>query len=527
MAILFSIPIATVLLGASVCLSIAFFLYGLNILHLTLRARKYTHALAPELQQKERVAIHLPVYNEFYVVGRLLRACTQLAARYGRELVRIYVVDDSSDETSAEIDELVGSLGREGFRFKVIRRGTRDGFKAGALQEALKQTEEPYFAVFDADFVPPEEFFDRTLPYMANPKVGFVQCRWAHLDRRYNTITESLAIGVDAHFLVEQQGRNGSGYLMNFNGSAGLMRTSAVNEAGGWSADTLAEDLDLSYRLQLTGYRGEYLSQIEVPGELPPTITSLKRQQGRWARGSMQTAKKLLGRIRKSEELSIGQKVEAGIHLTYYMVHPLMVASFLLAVAATLLNVDVIRYAVNVSIPTLTATRLSGQALGAGLVFVTIAVAPWLVFSALVVLSTLAVLYYCLEAVRVQKLGLWQNVKQVVLLVILGYGISISNTVQALSGLLSSKTGTFLRTPKYAITSKEETWRGKKYQIPLNMTNLLEAGGVGLGLIALLDAFASGNLGIVPILVIYFSGYLLVFSLTLNQTLRAAGRVDV
>jgi cellulose synthase/poly-beta-1,6-N-acetylglucosamine synthase-like glycosyltransferase len=340
-------------------------------------------------------------------------------------------------------------------------------------------------------------------------------------------ITESLAVGVDAHFLVEQQGRNGSGYLMSFNGSAGLIRTEAVVKAGGWGTDTLAEDLDLSYRMQLAGYKGVYLDDVEVPGELPPTITSLKRQQGRWARGSIQTARKLLGRIRKSKELSGIQKLEAGIHLTYYMVHPLMVASFLLAVAATLLNVDVIRYAVNVSLPSLAGKGLLESLTGAKLIFATVAVAPWLVFSVLVVLSTLSVLYYCVGAIRVQKLGLLEDVKQIVLLVILGYGISISNTVQALSGLVSRNTGEFLRTPKYAITRKEETWKGKRYQLPLDATNLFEAGGVALGIIAMLRAVETGNIGIIPILAIYLAGYLLVFSLTIHQTLWASGRVDL
>ena len=478
------------------------------------------------MSEKPAVAIHLPVYNEVYVVGRLLEACTKVASKYGRELVKIYVADDSSDETAERIDTLVSGFARNGYNFQVIRRGTREGFKGGALREALKETTESYFAVFDADFIPPEDFLDRTVPYLMNPRVGFVQCRWGHLDRNYNVITESLAIGVDAHFLVEQQGRNGSGYLMSFNGSAGLIRSEAAVKAGGWNVDTLAEDLDLSYRMQLAGYRGVYLSEVEVPGELPPTITSLKRQQGRWARGSMQTARKLLGRVRKSKELNTSQKIEAGIHLTYYLVHPLMVASFLLAVAATLLNIDVMRYAVNISFPALTELGLMQGFTGASLAFVTISIAPWLVFSVLVVLSTMAVLYYCIEAMRVQKLGLLENIRTLTLLVILSYGISISNAVQTLSGLISRNVGVFLRTPKYAITTREETWKGKRYQLPLSATSLFEAGGVALGIIAIVRAATTGNIGIIPILGIYLAGYLLVFSLTIHQTLRASGRID-
>jgi cellulose synthase/poly-beta-1,6-N-acetylglucosamine synthase-like glycosyltransferase len=332
-------------------------------------------------------------------------------------------------------------------------------------------------------------------------------------------ITETLAIGVDAHFLLEQPGRWSSGYMMNFNGSAGLLRREAIIRAGGWQSNTLAEDLDVSYRMQLAGYHAVYLKDLEVPAELPPTITSLKRQQGRWARGSLQTAKKVMPTIFRSSNLSIRQKLEAFVHLTYYLVHPLMVASFLLAVMATFLNIDVINYAVDISIPTFQVSRLATwEGISSGLIFLTFQVAPWVIFSGLVVLSTLAVLYYCMEAVRIQKLSLIQNLKQIVLLVILGYGISISNSVSALTGLLSPQTGTFLRTPKYAITTKEQTWKGKKYQLSLNKVTLLEGLSVLIGSLAVARAVQTNNIGIIPILAIYMAGYLLVFALTVSHS---------
>jgi cellulose synthase/poly-beta-1,6-N-acetylglucosamine synthase-like glycosyltransferase len=306
---------------------------------------------------------------------------------------------------------------------------------------------------------------------------------------------------------------------MTFNGSAGLLRTEAIVKAGGWQSNTLAEDLDVSYRMQLAGYHAIYLKDLEVPAELPPTITSLKRQQGRWARGSMQTAKKVMPTIFRSRMLSVNQKLEAFVHLTYYLVHPLMVASFLLAIIATFLNIDVINYAVDISIPTLQIGRLASTAdLTSGLIFFTFQIAPWVIFTTLVVLSTLAVLYYCMEAVRVQKLGLLQNLKQIFLLVILGYGISISNSVSALSGLLSPQTGTFLRTPKYAITAKDQTWKGKKYQLSLNRVTLLECLAVVVGSLAVARAFQTNNVGIIPILAIYLAGYLLVFVLTVSHS---------
>jgi cellulose synthase/poly-beta-1,6-N-acetylglucosamine synthase-like glycosyltransferase len=513
---------ASVLLFTSLLLSFAFLIYGLNTLHLTIRSRRYKPAPTASLATRPPVAIHLPIYNELYVVGRLLASCAKAAERYGIDLVRIYVLDDSTDETSQEIDRLVSGYSSQGFRFRVIRRGSRLGFKAGALQAALVETTEKYVAVFDADFLLPPDFLEGPVAIMEEDKeVGFVQSRWGHLDRDYNAVTQSVAIGIDAHFLLEQRGRNGSGYLMNFNGSAGVLQADAIREAGGWASDTLAEDLDLSYRIQLAGFRGVYLNDLEVPGEVPPTIASLKRQQGRWARGSLQTAKKLLRKIFSSRRLSVGQKMEAGIHLTYYLVHPLMVASFLLAVAADFLSIDVLRYGISITVPALfTAPNSVGVRMD------TIQVVPWLVFSTLVILSTLSVLMYCVQAVSVQKLGLLRSLKWILFLAILGYGTSISNSVQALNGLLSSKTGTFSRTPKYAVVQTNEDWRDKKYQIPLNVTNFLEAGAVVLAILASAWAVLTVNLGILPILLVYLTGYAFILYLTARQRMESAGRRD-
>ncbi|MDG7021286.1 MAG: glycosyltransferase [Nitrososphaerota archaeon] len=504
-------PLADIILGVSILLSISFFVYGINTLHLTRRARRYSQPSQAGLTSRPQVAVHLPVYNEYYVADRLLGACARMADRYGRALVRVCVIDDSDDETRQKLDDLVRRYSDEGYRVEVLRRGTRAGFKAGALQAALEKTDERFVAVFDADFAPTEEFLDRTVPFMLqDEKVGFVQCRWTHFDRGYNMVTETIAIGIDAHFLLEQPGRWSSGYLMNFNGSAGLLRTSAIVSAGGWNTDTLAEDLDLSYRMQLSGFKPVYLKDVKVPAELPPTITSLKRQQGRWARGSIQTARKVWPTVYASKKLSFRQKFEAFVHLTYYMVHPLMVASFVLALLAVFLNVNVISYAVKVTVPKTALGTLSLE------------VVPWAVFTLMIFLSTISVLYYCVEAVRTQKLGILRNIKQIFLLVIIGYGISVSNSVSALSGLLSSKTGVFLRTPKYAITSKDGSWRGKKYQLPLNRETVFETIASAVGVVALVYAVTENNLGIIPILAVYVAGYLLVLVMTFSQSVTRA-----
>lgn len=516
MIVLSESSLASVLLFTSLLLSVAFAVYGFNILYLTLVSRRYRQTPIPTLAARPPVAVHLPIYNELYVVERLLSSCARMAEHYGLDLVRIYVIDDSTDETRSEIDRVVSGFASRGHHLRVIRRGNRYGFKAGALQAALEETTEEYVAVFDADFVPPPDFLDRTVPALEQDQtVGFVQARWGHIDRNYSEVTKAVAVGVDAHFLLEQTGRNGNGYLMNFNGSCGVLRASAIRDAGGWDSDTLAEDLDVSYRMQLAGYRGVYVNDLEVPGELPPTITSLKRQQGRWARGSLQAAKKLAKRIGPSRKLSKGQKFEAAIHLTYYLVHPLMVASFLLAVSADFLRVDVIRYAVSFSFPKA----------GGGTSF-TLEVAPWVFFSALVVLSTLAVFIYCFEAVRLQRLGLASSARQIIILVVLGYGISISNSVQALGGILLNQTGTFSRTPKYAIVRSRQTWKGKNYQIPFNKTNALEGGAMALAAAATAYAWGTFNLGIIPILLVYLTGYSFIFFLSVAQALGVRGAVD-
>ena len=507
------------IMAVSLFLTLAFLVYLANSLFLLLKSKKSQPAQEVALTTRPEVAIHLPIYNEFYVVDRVIQACTRVAEKYGKDKVRIYVIDDSTDETRAKVDSLVSEFGAQGFRFKVVRRGTRRGFKAGALQSAFGLTTEKYVAVLDADFVPPPDFLNRTVGMLEEDEsIGFVQARWGHLDRDYNLLTGSVAIGIDAHFLLEQRGRNGAGYLMVFNGSAGVLRSSAIREAGGWDDDTLTEDLDLSYRLQLAGYRGVFLGDLQVPGELPPTVTGLKRQQGRWARGYMQTSKKLLGRIRKSKALTRSQKIEAGIHLTYYIVHPLMVISFLLVVSAALLPGNLAQQEVFVPFPGVPG----GSSGTAGF-----DVNASQIFPLLVVFSTLMVLYYSVESLRIQNIELKSSTKQVFLLMVLGYGMSISNSVQAIAGLVSKETGTFFRTPKYAVTKAGESWRKKNYQLPLNSVTALEGAAVLLGTIALSQAISADNMAILPILSMYIIGYGSVLALTLGNALGRTGRRDI
>jgi cellulose synthase/poly-beta-1,6-N-acetylglucosamine synthase-like glycosyltransferase len=264
-------------LSLSMTLTLLFFLYGFNHYYLLFAARRYKSPNMPSDLSGEvpRIVIHLPVYNEKYVIRRLVDACARMAEQYGIESVKILIIDDSDDDTGDIVDQVVEDYIKQHLQIAVLRRGCRQGFKAGALQAALDKTEEEFIAIFDADFIPPPDFLLRTLPYFIHDEgLGVIQTRWAHVNRDYNILTRAIAIGIDVHFLIEQAGRYASGCLQNFNGSGGILRKTALIEAGGWQADTLAEDLDASYRIQFQGYHVLYLKDVLSPGEVPSTVPS-------------------------------------------------------------------------------------------------------------------------------------------------------------------------------------------------------------------------------------------------------------
>ena len=272
------------------------------------------------------VTLQLPVYNERQVVARLIRSAARLD--YPRHRFDIQVLDDSTDDTAALIDQTVREVRDElGVSVAVLRRPHRDGFKAGALAHGLKRARGDYLAIFDADFVIPPHFLRRAVALLApHPEVACVQGRWGHLNREENWLTRAQSVGIDGHFAAEQGARGYTRLCLNFNDTAGLWRRQAIADAGGWQGDTLTEDLDLSYRAQLAGYRLRYDLDLECPAEIPNTIAALKSQQQRWAKGSMETAIKLLPEIFRSRRLSLAQKLEAVLHLTHYAVAVFMCA---------------------------------------------------------------------------------------------------------------------------------------------------------------------------------------------------------
>jgi cellulose synthase/poly-beta-1,6-N-acetylglucosamine synthase-like glycosyltransferase len=282
-----------------------------------------------------RVTVQLPIFNEQYVVDRLLDAVCKLD--YPREKLDIQLLDDSTDETIEVARALVERYAALGHPVSYLHRDNRRGFKAGALEEGLKTAKGEFVAIFDADFVPPPDFLLKCIHHFTNPKIGMVQTRWTHINRNYSLLTEVEAILLDGHFVLEHSGRARSGVFFNFNGTAGMWRRTAIDDAGGWQHDTLTEDTDLSYRAQLNGWKFLYLQDVECPAELPVEMTAFKTQQARWAKGLIQVSKKILPRVLISE-VPRSVKIEAWYHLTANLSYPLMIVLSVLLLPAMVIR---------------------------------------------------------------------------------------------------------------------------------------------------------------------------------------------
>ena len=511
-----------VFLTSSLIVTLLFFIYGFNHYYLLSAARRYKSPKLPPYPSGHRpgVAIHLPVFNEKYVIHRLIAACARMAEEYDIERVKIFIIDDSDDETADMLDKVVEDYQEKHFRIEVLRRGSRQGFKAGALQLALEKTEEEFIAIFDADFIPTPDFLVLTIPYFIDDeRLGIIQSRWTHINRDYNILTRAIALGIDVHFLIEQAGRYATGCFQNFNGSGGILRKKALWEAGGWQSDTLAEDLDTSYRIQLHEYRILYLKDLLSPGEVPPTVPSFKKQQARWACGSLRTAKKLLPILMANRDLGVKKRLEAFIHLTGYMVHPLMFTSFILACLATLLRVDSFRIADILS-------QLQGG-FNSETLRATAARAPeyvtWGLVGVLILLCTVAAWIPPVVALKGQSLPMSRKISIVLTLYLLGCGISLSNTIEAVKALFTNRDWAFKRTPKYAIQHDKEEWRDKRYQVSLDFVCFLELVLVCLGVSAIAYAVWRSNFGVLLILVPFTAAYAFVSTLTILQSRREGG----
>jgi cellulose synthase/poly-beta-1,6-N-acetylglucosamine synthase-like glycosyltransferase len=496
----------------SLILTLLFFLYGFNHYYLLNATRKYlTPTLPDETYNRPNVSIHLPVYNEKYVIQRLLDACASMAVEYGTDKVTIKILDDSTDDTTLEVDRIVDDY-KSKVHMEILRRTDRCGFKAGALQAALDATNEEFIVIFDADFIPPRDFLLQTIPYFAkNDRLGIIQSRWTHLNRNYSLLTKAIALGIDVHFLIEQTGRFAMGCLQNFNGSGGVLRKKAIIDAGGWQSDTLSEDLDLSYRMQNIGYKILFLKDLLSPGEVPPTIPSFKKQQGRWACGSLRTARKLLPTLMKNKFLGWNQRLQAFIHLTGYILHPMMLAAFLLICTVTLTGLN--NPAIPDAIPfgNILDTEIAVK-------FATLQQLAWGLLFWLIAFCTLAPWISMIVALKSQKLSVSLNISSLITVFLLGYGISMSNSIEAVKALLTNRDWEFTRTPKYADLHQGGDWKTRIYQVPLDFVWLLEFALICLGIVTMTYAVRSSNFGALLILIPYTTAYIFVFSLTLIQS---------
>ncbi len=476
------------LLGAiyAVCV-LGLFVYGANaylMVALHRRGRRPPSPAAPPVALWPTVTVQLPIYNERYVARRLLDAVGALD--YPADRLQIQILDDSTDETTAILAEIARALAERGLDVVHLHRRERSGFKAGALAAGLKEASGEFVAIFDADFVPPPDFLRRTLPHFADPTVAVVQARWGHLNRDFSLLTVAQALGIDGHFAVEQPARHRGGLFLNFNGTAGVWRRIAIDDAGGWTHDTLTEDLDLSYRAQLRGWRIEYRPEIVCPAELPVLVTGFKTQQRRWAQGSIQTAVKLLPAVLGSSR-SAWVRYQAAIHLTYYAIHPLMLLVVVLSAPLLLAR------PLTPSLPLLAAT---------GLVFGLAAAGPG------------CMLVY---AQRVLGPGWLARARWLPATMVIGVGVAWSTSRAALGGL-GSRNDAFVRTPKFGIGPSGGRWRDKAY------VDRRAAGGfveLALGAYCVLTTWLywrHGEYAILPFLLLYASGFLTVGGLTLLHT---------
>jgi cellulose synthase/poly-beta-1,6-N-acetylglucosamine synthase-like glycosyltransferase len=454
------------------------FLYGVHAYLMTflfIRARREPLRAPPLPRDLPPVTVQLPIYNELYVVNRLIEAA--YALDYPRHLLEIQILDDSTDETTDLIHELVERGRAQGLDMQHVRRGTREGFKAGALREGLLRAKGTLLAIFDADFVPPSDFLLRTVPHFEDPRIGMVQTRWGHINEDYSVLTRAQAVALDGHFLVEQTARHRSGCFISFNGTAGIWRRECVLDAGNWQDDTLTEDLDLSYRAQLRHWRFVFMPDLVCPAELPSEVNALKRQQYRWAKGSAQTMRKLLPHLLRSR-IPWRVKTQGVVHLTVHFVYPLLV---LLSLCAVPLVLIISRY------------REYDAFFKAMSVFVLASLGHPILYA---------------SAQRALHRQSWRMRLLVLpVTVAVGMGIALNNTRGILEGLLG-KASAFERTPKYHIERRGDRWRGKKYRVPSSPLAMFEIGLALYIFCGILLAIRVGQYPAIPYLALYGLGFL-------------------
>ena len=470
--------------------------YGLHRYHLVYLYFKYKdNRPKPKGKLKElpKVTVQLPIFNELYVVERLIDSVCRMS--YPRHLLEIQVLDDSTDETCAVAQRLVRDYAARGFKIHYLRRPSREGFKAGALEYGLKRSSGELITIFDADFTPHRGTLLDTVHFFSDPKVGMVQIRWDHINRDYSLLTKVQSILLDGHFIMESGTRNRSGRFFNFNGTAGIWRRSAIEEAGGWEHNTLTEDLDLSYRAQMKGWKFVFLPGLTAPAEIPVDMNSFKSQQYRWAKGSIQTCRKILPMI-LAGNWPLAVKIESFFHLTANISYPLMVLLGLLLFPALIIRFH----------------------------------QGWfellLLDLPLFMAATFSVSSFYVVSQREVYADWKSRLKYLPFLMSVGIGLSVSNSKAVLEALLGIRSP-FLRTPKFNIQSPRENWRAKKYRARVGFLPCLE---VALGIyfaLMVLYAIDTEIYGTIPFLLLFMVGYLYTGLMSLFQPLRLREPVSV
>lgn len=430
-----------------------------------------------EFTDLPRVTIQLPMFNEKYVVERLVDAVCQI--RYPREKLQIQVLDDSTDETQEIAKAAVDKKAAEGFDIVYIHRENRSGYKAGALEAGLKTATGEFVGVFDSDFIPQPDFLEHTIHFFTNEKVGMVQVRWEHLNRDFNILTRAQSILLDGHFVIEHTARNRSGRFFNFNGTAGIWRKSTIADAGGWQHDTITEDLDLSYRAQSKGWQFIYVNEQTAPAEIPVEMIAFKTQQHRWAKGSIQVAKKILPNLLKSK-LPFKIKTEAWMHLTSNI-------NYILMVILSLIMPLTVEFRVRNSWMTSLWVDL--------LMFIC---------------ATVSVLsFYYLAQKEARSQSFLRRLAYLPVVMALGIGLSVNNTRAVTEALVGYKTG-FVRTPKYGVQKGGESIKHVKYGFKLNWQPWVET-AIGVYFVwGIYNAAMQGAWASIPFLLLFCVGYLYV-----------------
>ncbi len=446
--------------------------YGLHRLHLVVLCARHRRAIAegqvpPPMAEADlpKVTIQLPLFNESTVAARLIDAVA--AIDYPRDRLEIQVLDDSTDETTTLAREHVERLAGRGIDIVYLHRTDRTGYKAGALDAGLKVAKGELVAVFDADFIPQPDFLRAIVPHFGDSRVGMVQTRWGHLNRDFSLLTKVQALMLDGHHLVENRARFGAGFLFNFSGTGGIWRHEAILSAGGWQHDTITEDLDLSYRAQLAGWKFIYREDVVSPAELPEDLSALRAQQFRWAKGTVQCARKLLSRI-LSADLSLSQRIEAFFHLTPHFAYPLLVLlSVLLLPALVLMPATDTTAMLLIDLPLCTATT-----------------------------GSLAAFYMLAEAAQGRpRLG---AIKRLPMLIALGTGLAPHLSKAVLEGL-RQMAGEFVRTPKHGLQKG-------RYRAATDLP-LLETGLTLISFASVVASLQTGHYFATPFAFLFTVGY--------------------